>query len=72
VEISKLSIKYLRAKGYDYLSLCHADGIHDDSKIMQMRIDAGLNPFESKKSGKNKHLIKNTLYIPSDFNIDGK
>ena len=64
-------INYLKAINYDYLPLCHADGVQDDSKIIQMRLDAGLDPFKAKGM-KGEYLIKNTINVPSGWILDGK
>jgi hypothetical protein len=64
-------INHLKAINYDYLPLCHADGIQDDSKIIQLRWDAGLDPFKAKGM-KNGYLLEKTINVPSDFIISGK
>jgi hypothetical protein len=56
--------KHLKTIKYDYLPLCHADGVRDDSEIIQMRLDAGLEPLKSL-SAKGRFLICKTIKVPS-------
>jgi hypothetical protein len=62
--------KHLKTIKYDYLPLCHSDGIRDDSQIIQMRIDAGLDPLKSL-SAKGRFLICKTIKITSAVLFDG-
>jgi hypothetical protein len=73
---------HLKAIGYDYLPLCHFDGVTDDSRIIQMRMHAGLDPFKTKirnsgglfyiGNGNHKYMLKNSIKVPSNFIIDGR
>ena len=63
--------KHLKAIGYDYLPLCHCDGVTDDSRIIQMRMNAGLDPFKTKNIDKKCFSLKNSIHVPSNFTIGG-
>jgi hypothetical protein len=64
-------INHLKAINYDYLPLCHANGVQDDSKIIQMRLDAGLDPFKAEDQ-KSRFKLEKTINVPSNFIISGK
>ncbi len=58
-------IGYLKAIGYDYLPLCYCDGVTDDSRIIQARLDAGLDPFK-RRGISEQYLLKNTIVKKSN------
>ena len=64
--------KHLKAIGYDYLPLCHCDGVTDDSRIIQMRMNAGLDPFKTNNPTHKSFAINKTINVPSGLIIDGR
>ena len=69
---------HLKAIGYDYLPLCHCDGVTDDSRIIQMRMNAGLDPFKTNNPNDKSFAISKSftiskaINVPSGLVIDGK
>ena len=64
-------IGYLKACKYDFMPLCNADGVTDDSQIIQRRMDHGLDPFKAKGM-KNGFLINKPINVDSNFVFNGK
>jgi hypothetical protein len=63
---------HLKAIGYDYLPLCHCDGETDDSRIIQMRINAGFYLFKAETPNHKAFAINKTINVPSALVIDGR